>query len=1503
MSAPLRLGGIGRAFFMVLAIGWIGFASLILVLRYALLPNIDHYRDDLERLASRASGENVRIGAVNASWQGLRPSLALRDVAVTDPTGGQTLVLPSIRATLSWQTLVWMQVRLASLEIDAPQLTVRRDAAGQLYVAGFPIRKKATPDNRAAEWLLAQDEVRIHGAQLIWRDEMEDAGVVRSAPRRDLVLADITLALVKSGFTHRAALRASPPDSLAAPLDLRAVIEHPVFGASSADAAGWSGEFYANVATGDIVAWREWLPLPATIDAGHGRARVWMTFAKADAPAGSFARRLAERIKRPIPAALDRIASVTADLALDDVAMRWGAMADAPEYSALGSIDGRVVGSQSMTEQRLAAIRMALQPRLGAKVAPTDFEMRRTVGSTIDDESGEASLGAIDIAASLALVPEPLIPPAIAAKITALKPRGALERVAVKWTGPVATPTTFQGEIRFSRLALAPQAPTPEAIAAAAREFVGTNGLVRRPRPAFGQPGFENLSGTVTATRSIVAADRPALTTATIVVASSDAIVNAPGLFDDPVLRLAHVAANVGVRVDGSDLEVKVDHASLDNPDLAATVDVTFRHGPNSGGIGETGGRGWLDVDARLSRADVGRVPRYLPNIIGERARIYLKRALVSGKVSEATLRLRGPIEVLNLREQPGALMTANPVSVQTALVAVRDRPAAAAPAKPSDDRPAKPTVADDTILHAVIKVHDATYLFGPGRRPEDPPPLSGITPSPTSFIPWPAFEDVDAEIVIDHAKLTIHAKSARVYDYRLTDVTAELPALADPAHVLRVTGHGTGPMQDLVRFINNSPISRWLRHFTDTTQATRNASLALALDLPLTHPRDTEMAGSLAFDHNDLALNAAVPPIQDLGGRMDFSDRGLTIDDLTARALGGPLRVDASTGRDGYIALNAKGTIDIAALQASAHENETDGNPKPVTIAIDRAARYLSGRTDYAVALRVRSKRVTDLADSAGVPPPTGPAQPDLVVRSDLAGLAIALPAPLAKTAAESRPLRIELARTLANASTPADREDVRITLGDEIEADITRLRDAQGAMVVSRAGYRVGAGTVVREGPSEVTVELPSVDVDGWRAALKDATPPRQSAEKPAANGNFDNLLPARARLKTASLRAYNRDFTNVDITAERLAAGWQADVVADQAAGHLSYTDVSGHVETRAGVAPASTGRLVARLQRVVIPPSDATAAPIERSIEATRQADFPSIDVVVDRFDLRGRTLGRLEVVAENVDAAGGREWRLEKLGLTMPEARFQASGVWGHGADKDHTRLDFDIRASDVGALMDRLGSTRTIRNGTAHLSGNAAWDGGPSTIDFGSMAGNLKLEADKGQFLKAEPGVAKLLNILSLQGLARRLTLDFTDVFSPGFAFDTVRADATVDRGILTTDDFTMRGVQATVRMSGSADLEHETTKLHVIVEPQINAGAASLGVAVINPVVGLATFAAQYLFKDSITRALTFEYNVDGPWAKPNVTKIDRNGKVTPVVPKATAAARESVDAGGTPQ
>ena len=137
------------------------------------------------------------------------------------------------------------------------------------------------------------------------------------------------------------------------------------------------------------------------------------------------------------------------------------------------------------------------------------------------------------------------------------------------------------------------------------------------------------------------------------------------------------------------------------------------------------------------------------------------------------------------------------------------------------------------------------------------------------------------------------------------------------------------------------------------------------------------------------------------------------------------------------------------------------------------------------------------------------------------------------------------------------------------------------------------------------------------------------------------------------------------------------------------------------------------------------------------------------------------------------------------------------------------------------------------------------------------MTGDVKVRFSQGQFLKVDPGAAKLLGVLSLQSLPRRLALDFRDLFQEGFAFDAIDGDLQIQQGVASTRNLRMRGVQAVVLMEGQANLGQETQDLQVYVVPDVNAGAASLAYAAINPVVGLGTFVAQMLLRKQVAQRI----------------------------------------------
>lgn len=161
-------------------LAWFAFfalAALVLALRYWVLPDIERYRPDIVAAISRAVGLPVKVGAIRASWTGLRPDITLSDVRLHDAQGREVLVLPSVHNVLAWRSLVYLDLRLHSLVVDGPRLTVRRDAAGTLYVAG--IRLSGGPgggDGSLTDRVLGQEEIVIRKAEIEWRDEKREIG-------------------------------------------------------------------------------------------------------------------------------------------------------------------------------------------------------------------------------------------------------------------------------------------------------------------------------------------------------------------------------------------------------------------------------------------------------------------------------------------------------------------------------------------------------------------------------------------------------------------------------------------------------------------------------------------------------------------------------------------------------------------------------------------------------------------------------------------------------------------------------------------------------------------------------------------------------------------------------------------------------------------------------------------------------------------------------------------------------------------------------------------------------------------------------------------------------------------------------------------------------------------------------------------------------------------------------------------------------------------------------
>jgi uncharacterized protein (TIGR02099 family) len=1311
---------------------YFGFMVLFLALRWAILPNIDLYKPDIERAASRALGNQVTISRIYASWRGLRPNLYLGDLHLRDAQGRQLLALPSVSATLSWWSVVAAEPRFESIEINRPELDVRRTADGVLEVAGVRIDpNKKGGEGGGADWLLRQREIVIREGRLFWTDQL------RGAPGLDL--SNVTMVLQNRWTAHRFALKATPPAAVSDPLDVRARFSHPAFGAGPSDASRWKGEVYADLRNADLAAWKPYLSHPFTLERGRGSVRAWLNFDHA------------------------RLAGFTADLGLADVGARLAP--DAPPL-ALARVSGRLTAREEIKPgvedgkptfgalgHSIGLENFSVVTRDGVVLPPATLSESWRPAARGQPERFALRAEQVDLGALATVAAQMPLAPEQRQLLADLAPRGRLVDVDAEWQGrfPKLSGYRVRGQV----------------------EGLGVNARATTP-------GFRNLSG------SVDASDQGG----SVTVASDKLALDLPAWFADPEMLFDQLALRARWSWPQADqLLVEVDGMNFTQGALTGTL-----AGRHLLPLGAGHGPGSADFNGTIDNFDIASIGRFLPLATPEGLRDWLTGALQGGVLHDARLRLRGDLAHFPFKADNAAERARGEFRVSG-------------------------------------RIENGKLEYAPAHRAAD-----GKAPL------WPLAENINGTIVFDRARMEIRGDTARTQGIALSNVRAVIPELGSHESVLDIDGNASGQLQEFLHYVAVSPVLEWIGHFTEDTHASGPAKLGLKLHLPLANLREAKVQGALQLQNNDVTLFPDLPPVQAALGRIEFSEHGVNLNGIGASFLGGPLVLSGGTQRDGAIVIRMAGSATAEGMRKTA-----------ALPALQRLGAKLSGGARFGGSVTVKDH------------------QTQIVLDSNLTGLGVELPAPLNKPQADALPLRF----TLNGQPTGSDgvgHDEIRIGLGNTVAARYVRERQPHGTWTVKRGGIGVNVPAPEPDSGMMINVNMKALNVDRWLAAGAEiAGPGAASPAEGAAAGSGANMgqyvIPDTIGARAGELVIGERPLKDVVVGATHQPGMWQASIDSRQVVGYVTWNESP----TGQGL-----GKVTARLASLDIPESSANE--VKDLLESNKGAgaSIPALDIVAERFELFDKQFGRLELVASNAQALAGREWRIERLALTNPDGQLKANGRWLTRDGKSNTSLNFNLDISDAGRLLDRLGFPGTLRRGKGQLSGDLSWSGLPYSLDIPSLSGQIQMRVEDGQFLKKDPGAAKLLGVLSLQMLPRMLKLDFHDVFSEGLAFDGITANAMVTRGVVHTDNLKMHGVAATVLMDGTADIANESTNLHVVVIPEFNLGTGPLvyGLAV-NPVIGLGSFLAQLFLRAPMMKALTYHMQVTGPWKSPNITKL----------------------------
>ena len=695
----------------------------------------------------------------------------------------------------------------------------------------------------------------------------------------------------------------------------------------------------------------------------------------------------------------------------------------------------------------------------------------------------------------------------------------------------------------------------------------------------------------------------------------------------------------------------------------------------------------------------------------------------------------------------------------------------------------------------------------------------------------WTPIRQLAAQVNFTGRSMDIVSRQGTIHTASLAHVNARIKDLGRPDLLLK--GTVTGALPVMLAELGSSPLGALYGGFVDQVTGSGDAKLDLDVFVPLHGTgREIGVKGRIHLLSNGLKVNASGIGFERIKGKLDFDSDGITGKNLQARLLGAPVKVDVRTDpQDSATRIGIRGPVDFVSIVAG-EQQALDG--------------ILNGKSDWD--LRLVIARLEGRKQTPDV---------SLELLSSLEGIAIDLPAPFGKAAADSRPLAV----TVEKLAHPEQQLHFRYA---SLLQGIFGVGAADGGLALQQGNIIIGTRPVTMPDTRELHIagQLEHFSLTEWQPVFS----------------RFDGVAgpPLRLDLEIATLELLRHVLEDVSLHA--VETGTLQNFV-------FGGSTVKGKVLLERG----TTG-----VERVA---ADLELLKIRRQVDAADAAmaadpnDFPGLDIAIKQLKYEGIKIGTVQLQTSTArDAVQVSHFAVESDMLSL-----EASGDWRTDSGRQVSQFEIEVTGGTLEKLLQEFDYQEEVAGGEINGSLRATWPGAPWAFRPSVIDGKLHLVIKEGQLLNVKPGAGRVLGLVSLHTLPRRLSLDFDDLYKKGYTFDRIEGHFVLSDGDAYTSDLVIEGPAARIDISGRIGLEDEDYDELITVVPHVSSSLPIAGAIAGGPVVGVALLLAEHLFGDELEKHTKFahrQYSVTGPWSDPVYTEVN----IKLVDPPGT----EAPDAGG---
>lgn len=678
----------------------------------------------------------------------------------------------------------------------------------------------------------------------------------------------------------------------------------------------------------------------------------------------------------------------------------------------------------------------------------------------------------------------------------------------------------------------------------------------------------------------------------------------------------------------------------------------------------------------------------------------------------------------------------------------------------------------------------------------------------------WPALSGLSGTVLIDDARVSIWSERARLFNTEVTRLSGETWRDASGELRLVVDAGLSGSAADGLRVLHQSPLAEPLGGALAEWTAEGALAARLRLDIPLSVAAPPEVALQLELADVTLGIRPGQLTLEAIQGQLEYaSGAGFASRGLAARLWGESLSLELQQERGapsqlapGPVHVSARGELSTAALAQ--------------WLGVSEIRLPATGRAGVEGRLSFHEGDV-----------------PQLLLQSDLRGVAIDLPAPLGKPADTALPL------TLA---TALGRESLRLDarLGRLLQAQLA-LRDGKPEAVSLAFHDRP---LPLQPGVLRLTGQLPALRVEDWQSFLSGFS---------AGDDNV-GLSPRIESLQLGSLQVFGQDWPQAIVSLRRRPADWWLELEAPALKGSLAW--------------PVADGPAVLNLDALDFAllggrPGDG------ESLDPGQWSELPDLRVNIRQLYRGGRSFGNLAFrLAFARDGVRATRLQGDLPGLALATGQ-PASLHWS----ADGTRLQAGLRVDDLGETFAAMDYQRILETQGGALGVDFQWPGSPASFRLAGADGVLHIDLRQGRFLNAPAGASgtlRVVSVLNLADLIQRLSLN--QVFESGIAFDRLRGEVLLRNGYIRVPELEVASAGSALVFSGESEIARRSLNGELVATLPVASNLPWVAALAGGLPMAAGVYVVSKVFERQVSQLSSAVYRLEGSWDEPQL-RLDR--------------------------